>query len=86
MRKRTTGPEILIKTCAVSESILSHKKLLVSHKYGFIIIHCVVSPVCVKHPLDFQNKNNACCSIIIGVLPLEIAIRSFKNFSHSLEL
>ena len=47
-----------------------------SHKYGFFIIHCVVSPVRVKHPLDLQNKNNTCCSIIIGVLPLEIA-RSF---------
>ena len=62
-RKRTTGNKInanFPKSCAVSESILSHKKLLVSHKYGFFIIHCVVSPVCVKHPLDFQNKNNAC--------------------------
>ena len=51
-----TFPNILIKTCAVSERILSHKKLLVSHKYGFFIIHCVVTPVCVKHSLDFQNQ------------------------------
>ena len=36
-----------------------------------LIIHCLVLPVCVKHSLDF-HKNNACCSIIIGVLPLEI--------------
>ena len=51
-----TFPKILIKTCAVSERIPSYKKLLVSHKYAFIIIHCVVMPVCVKHSLDFQNQ------------------------------
>ena len=36
--------------------------------------------MCVKHSLDFQNKNNACCSIIIGVLPLEMG---HFIFSHS---
>ena len=84
-----TFPNILIKTCAVSERILSHKKLLVSHKYGFFIIYCVVTPVAMcKTLFRLPKPNNACCSIIIGVLPLEIGHLIFfpSHFGSFLQL